>query len=135
MTPKHKAKSQQDRSRELPEWIVAGLAGIAVASVFGFLCFQALTTSDTPPTLTAQAVTVREDHGLHHVLVSVRNWGDEAAADAQVSGRVSRDGEEHTATATLDYAPANTGSEVTLVFSLPVEPADVEVHVEGFRAP
>lgn len=125
------AKKQADRRSGVLEWSIAAASGLAVAVLFGFLLFEALTASDAPPTFTTHPAFIREAGGLYYVTVTVNNDGPKAAADVTVTG----DLQQQTASATLDYAPANSQSEVTLVFSEPVEQDALRLRVESFREP
>ena len=135
MKPSSKTNDTASRRTEALEWWIAAISGIAVTGLFGYLLFTALTSSNRPTTFDTRVAAIRQSEGLHYVTVSVTNRGSQAAADITVSGSVEREGKEERASANLDYAPADSNSEVTLVFSEQVDQEDLDLRVEGYRKP
>jgi uncharacterized protein (TIGR02588 family) len=135
MTSPDKPESKANQRGELLEWAIAGVAALAVLTLFGFLLFEALTTPETPPAFAMQVTDLRQEGGMHYVTIAVHNKGASAAADARVTGSIDVGGEAETATAMLDYAPANSKAEVVLIFSTPVDVNALRLRVESFRSP
>ncbi|MCO5147818.1 MAG: hypothetical protein M9895_16770 [Aquamicrobium sp.] len=77
-----KRKSANDRP--LVEWIVGGIACVAIAGLVGFLVFQALTGDSRPPRLSVTVEAVERGESGAVVRVAVRNHGDRAAAGVTV---------------------------------------------------
>ncbi|MBW4656795.1 MAG: hypothetical protein KME20_27670 [Kaiparowitsia implicata GSE-PSE-MK54-09C] len=130
-----KINRKADRRTELLEWAIAVISGVSVAALFGYLLLSAIMSSDKPTFFDTHVATIRQSDGFNYVTVSVTNMGSHAAADITVTGSVERDGKEERASANLDYAPAESRSEVTLVFSGEVVQEALDLRVEGYRDP
>lgn len=70
--------------RPLAEWIVGGIACVAIVGLIGFLVFQALTGDARPPRLSVTVEAVERGESGAVVRVAVVNHGDRAAAGVTV---------------------------------------------------
>ena len=105
------------------EYVLGGLGGLLLAALLAFLSFQALAVRETGAELTVSVTSVEPAPGGHAVRFRVVNTGGRTAETVQVSGSLSRDGEQiEQSSATVAYVPPDSGREGTLVFSN--DPAD-----------
>jgi uncharacterized protein (TIGR02588 family) len=113
------------------EWIIACFALVLVLTLIVYLAVMAWTAGDSPPNLLLSAEHL-DPARPGYVEVTVHNDGRGSAADVQIEGTLP-DGES--SEATLDYSPANSEAQVTLVFTRPVQPEEVTLQVKGFSDP
>lgn len=117
------------------EWILAGLAAVAVLALFGYLVYDGLTSGQGGPLIELRRGDITGTDPLY-LDVTVSNTGHGAAADLDIEGQADRpSGEPAAAHVTLDYAPAESDKSITLVFPADIDRDSIELHVAGFREP
>ncbi|WIJ25967.1 hypothetical protein [Devosia sp. RR2S18] len=122
-------QSPADRATKL-QWVIAAVSSVLVLLLVGSLVLDAITQSGGEPVLRAQVMSVNEDRDGYAV-VEVRNDGRATAASVEIEGIAG----PLRARAVLDYSPAHSTQEVTLVFPEAVAPDQVEVRILGFAEP
>lgn len=113
------------------EWAIAGVSGLLVLLLVGYLILVALTDHGGAPRLVVTMEALDQSRP-GYVPVTVRNEGGGSAAAVRIAG-VLADGTE--ATADLDYSPARSASGATLVFPRAVSPDEITLRVLGFSDP
>jgi uncharacterized protein (TIGR02588 family) len=122
-------QSPADRATKL-QWVIAAVSSVLVLLLVGSLVLDAITQSGGEPVLRAQVMSVNEDRDGYAV-VEVRNDGRATAASVEIEGIAG----PLRARAVLDYSPAHSTQEVTLVFPEAVASGQVEVRILGFAEP
>jgi uncharacterized protein (TIGR02588 family) len=122
-------QSPADRATKL-QWVIAAVSSVLVLLLVGSLVLDAITQSGGEPVLRAQVMSVNEDRDGYAV-VEVRNDGRATAASVEIEGVAG----PLRARAVLDYSPAHSTQEVTLVFPEVVALGQVEVRILGFAEP
>lgn len=126
-----RARPKQRSTSETAEWVVAVISAILVLGLMGFLAFEAVTQTGGLPSISlAVKDVVQTSHG-YNALVSVTNHGSATAADVALSGRA---GDEESQVV-LDFSPAMSERQVSLIFRNPVGPDDIELQVRGYVDP
>lgn len=129
-------KDEHSAANERIEWIVAAISAVIVLALFGFILFEAVTKTGDSPDIRfeiARGVAMTDGYALEvtvhndgHVTVS----GVEIEAEADLGG-----GETEVSTVTVDYLPAESGTDVGLAFSQEVDPERVTLRVLGYSYP
>lgn len=94
------------------EWIMGGLGLLMVLGCLGVIAGEILRPAG-PPVLEARLEAVRGQSGAWLAEVVVENTGGETVAAAEIEGRLG----DETASATLDYVPAQGEEKVVLGFT------------------
>lgn len=133
--PSHKAKADNDHSDKAHaiEWVLGALSAAIIVGLAGFLAYEGATRTGSEPLLSLRVLRIVEQANGHGVVVEVRNQGHATAADVEIAG--IRSGDPLVRQVTLDYAPAESAREVTLVFAAPVSEAELELFVLGYVDP
>lgn len=98
-----------------------------------FLVAEAISKGGGVPELELRAVRQIEQPGGTGIVVEVYNHGHATAADISISGTAAGlSGPRHV---TLDYAPAESVREVTLVFPQFVTHESIALEVLGYQDP
>lgn len=136
-TARELAKKAQSDAPVVVEWIIAGVSALVVIMVVGFLIHDAVTRDGGLPALVTEiGATHPVEGGGYMVEVDVRNLGHATAAAVQVEGTITLpDGTTETSQASLDYAPAQSRRQVTLVFRADPGAGALAVRPIGFTEP
>ena len=131
---KRTSTSQTDNKSDTHriEWILGACAGLVILAIIGFLGFEAITWTGRRPELSLHVVDQRDTEIGKEMVIEVRNDGQATAASVEVAG--TTDGRSWRQV-TLDYAPAQSRREVTLI--LPASPSSepVQVKIAGYVDP
>lgn len=115
------------------EWVLGALSAAIILGLAGFLVFEGVTRTGSEPLLSLRVVRVVEQANGYGVVVEVRNQGHATAADVEIAG--IQDGAPLVRQVTLDYAPAESTREITLVFAGPVAADELQLVVLGYIDP
>jgi len=129
-------KDEHSKVNERIEWIVAGISTVIVLVLSGFILFEAVTKTGGMPDISF-AISRSAAMGTAYVIeVEVRNDGHVTVAGVDIEAEAAlSEGQIETSTVTLDYLPAESSTEVGLVFSQQVDPEQVTLQVLGYRYP
>lgn len=115
------------------EWVLGGLSALVVAGLAVFLTYEGVTRTGGEPVLSLHIARLLDREEGHSVVVTVRNEGHATAADVKIAGMLA--GDPLVRQVTLDYAPAQSEREITLMFALPVRKEALDLQVLGFVDP
>jgi uncharacterized protein (TIGR02588 family) len=125
------------RSRPTLEWAFGIVSAVLVASLAGFLAYEAAFGEDRPPDLTATIERLERSANGTLVMVAIANHGDAAAADVGLEAVVTTGG-----TVALrkdirfDYVAARAIRRGAFVVEgQDVETGDVTLEVHGYTEP
>ncbi len=123
-----------DRRRTGPEWVTLAVSSLVLAVVVVLLIMQ-IGAGDEPPRPTVAVGAIVGRGESFEVPVSVRNGGDRAASNVQVTASLRVGSSSTEADQTIDFLGA--GETEDLVFVFADDPADgqLTVAVGGFAAP
>jgi len=118
-------------SSDAAEWIVAIVSAVLVLALLVFLLSEALTQTGRLPDISlAVTEVVPTAHG-YNALVSVTNQGSATAAEVELAGIL---GDEESR-ALLDYSPAQSVRQVSLIFTHAATPEEIQLRVLGYTDP
>lgn len=118
------------------EWVMAGLSALMVVLVVGLLIHDAIARDGGRPALVTEVGEMRSMEGGYVVDILVRNLGHATAAAVQVEGTLTLpDGRVETSAADLDYAPAESKRQVTLMFAADPAAGTLAVRPTGYAEP
>jgi uncharacterized protein (TIGR02588 family) len=118
------------------EWLTGLVSTLIILAMTGWILFEATTTADRPPELSAHVLSVDRVGEAWRVMIEVRNEGDEAAAAVGVKATLmDGDTEIEEAETTFDYVAAGSTSRGGLHFAR--DPARFRLHIKpsGFTEP
>ncbi|HJR24579.1 MAG TPA: hypothetical protein VJ804_03845 [Acidimicrobiales bacterium] len=120
--------------RSPAEWVTLTVSLLVLAALVGIIVVRLLEERE-PAAPTATVEGVEEIGGVHHVEVTVRNEGDDTAADVQIVAELVIGDETTEADQVLDFLAGDEEEQVVFVFE--DDPADGEltVGVSGFSVP
>jgi len=100
------------------EWVLAGLSGVLLLAVVGYLGYEGLAHPDGPPQVVVRAGEPRPAAGGFLVEFTARNDGRTTAANVQVIGELGTppDGIVERSEAVLDYVPKGSSRKGWLSF-------------------
>jgi uncharacterized protein (TIGR02588 family) len=120
----------------MAEWIVAGVSAALVLAVIGFLIYDGLRSSGTPPDVTIEVDSIAPAGPGYLVLFQARNRGQRTAADVVVEGSLEGDtGRVETSQTTLDYVPPNGLHRAGLYFTRDPRGLRLRLRAHGYREP
>ncbi|OMQ15500.1 hypothetical protein A7K94_0208985 [Modestobacter sp. VKM Ac-2676] len=118
------------------EYVLGALGALVVLLVLGFLVHQAVFVRDSGPRLSVTSSAVQAAAGGWSVPFEVRNEGGTTAEQVQVTGVLSRDGEEvQQATATIDYVAPHSRQSGALLFSVDPGSGTLEIRPAAYTTP
>lgn len=100
------------------EWVLAGLSGVLLLAVLGYLGYEGLAHPGGPPQVVVRAGEPRPVAGGFLVEFTARNDGRTTAANVQVIGELGTppDGVVERSEAVLDYVPKGSSRKGWLSF-------------------
>lgn len=118
------------------EWATGLIATLMILAMIGWLLFEAATTRDRPPELSAKVLEVAPLSSGWRVMIEVSNDGDQAAAAVDVKATL-REGETtvEEAQTTFDYVAAGSTSRGGLMFKQDPSSFGLDVVPIGFTEP
>lgn len=130
-----KKNMEQVRSHWI-EWATGLIATVMILAMIGWLLFEAATTRDRPPQLSAKVLEVAPLSSGWRVMIEVRNDGDQAAAAVDVKATLTEgDATVEEAQTTFDYVAAGSTSRGGLIFKQDPSSFGLEVVPTGFTEP
>lgn len=122
-------KPAPDPKPPVLEWILGGLGLLLTLAVLAVMLRDA-TAPGGPPAIEPRLHAVHGGPGGWRAEVEVRNTGAATAAGVEIEGVLG----DETASATLDYLPAEGRETVTLGFAADPR-AGLELHARGWSEP
>jgi uncharacterized protein (TIGR02588 family) len=128
--------SEKHRAAPL-EWLAAAIGLVVFAGLFGTIFAQGLERDPAAvPDLLIEDLRVVPATAGSLVQFTVRNRSSVTAAAVQIEGTLAGpDGQEMSATATVDYVPARSKVTAGLIFPGDVRGRQVEIRPVGYRRP
>lgn len=118
------------------EWAVAAASSMLVLGAMGYMLFEALTDSSTPPAIVVEAGSVTRIPSGYVVQFRARNHGQQTAQELRVEGTLRGDsGTVETASATIDFVPAEAVREGGLFFSADPRRYQLTIEPKGYSKP
>jgi uncharacterized protein (TIGR02588 family) len=118
------------------EWLVFGVGALLVSTTVGYLAYDAIAVTPSPPSLEARLGEPVPSPGGFSVPVVVHNCGTQAAASVVVRvEKRSSDGDTESAELTLDMLPGEASREGTVVFSGDPGSAELSALPVSFQRP
>ena len=118
------------------EWAIAIVGAVLACVIIGYLAVEGLRGSDGPPVLSIRVVEIFTGPAGHVVEAEIANSGGRAAANVQISGRLTVDDavveEVH---AQLDYVPADATRRFSLVFGRDPTTGRLDISPTGYSGP
>lgn len=133
--------SAEDRAGGSPgtspiEWAVAAVSALLVLGVIGYLLYEALAEPQTPPAIEVTVEAVQAVGNGYLVEFEAQNRGQTTAAGLAVEGTLRRGAEAvETASATLDYVPAEGSRRGGLYFTEDPRGYRLELRPIGYGRP
>ena len=126
----------QGRETAAPlEWLAAAIGMAIFAGLFAIIFAQGL-QGPTAPDLTIEQQRIVQNPGGSLVEFAVRNRSAQTAAAVVIEGKsTGSDGQEVTATVTIDYVPARSEVDAGLIFPGDIRGQQVEIRAVGYRLP
>lgn len=136
MAPDNVRKSTGATRPHCVEWLTGLAATTIVASMIGWMIFEAMTSEDRPPELAVQILAIAPQPSGWRVMIEVRNSGDQAAAAVEIKATLL-DGPElvEEAGMTFDYVAAGSASRGGLLFVNNPSLHQLQVVPSGFTEP
>jgi uncharacterized protein (TIGR02588 family) len=130
------SKSNEESHAVWIEWLTGVLATLLVLAIIGWVIFEAATTSEQAPELSAEVLAIDPIASGWRVMIEVRNSGDQAAASVEVravlvDGTIAVDEAE----ATFDYVAAGSTARGGLIFAEDPTRHRLQVKPVGFVEP
>ncbi|MCC8934691.1 TIGR02588 family protein [Rhizobium sp. 'Codium 1'] len=136
MTRSSVSKNAEQISPHWIEWLTGLLATVIVLAMTGWIFWEAWTTDDNPPVLSAHVLDIKPLPAGWRVMIQVRNASDATAAAVEVKGTLM-DGAtpvEETSV-TFDYVAAGSTSKGGLLFANDPSRYRLTILPAGFTEP
>lgn len=129
-------KQQEKDAIPIWEWIVAGVGLVLVASVIGFLIYEAFTGKRLPPDVKLSVDSVVEIRNGFLVRITAVNEGGMTAEGVIVEAEL-RSGTEpvERSRTTIDYLPPRSEKRAGLFFTQDPRQLDLQVRSLGYEEP
>ena len=129
-------KQQEKDAIPIWEWIVAGVGLVLVASVIGFLIYEAFTGKRLPPDVKLSVDSVAEIRNGFLVRITAVNEGGMTAEGVIVEAEL-RSGTEpvERSRTTIDYLPPRSEKRAGLFFTRDPRQLDLQVRSLGYEEP
>lgn len=136
MAREHASKATNSIRPHWVEWLTGLAATTIVASMIGWMIFEAMTNEDRPPELAVQILAIDPQPSGWRVMIEVRNSGDQAAAAVEIKAALIEGGEQiEEAGMTFDYVAAGSTSRGGLIFVNDPSLHQLQVVPSGFTEP
>jgi uncharacterized protein (TIGR02588 family) len=135
-TPSNSGKHGKQPRPHWIEWLTGLVSTLMVLAMTGWILFEAASTADRPPELSAHVLSVDRAESGWRVMIEVRNQGDQAAAAVDVKASLL-DGETEVeqAETTFDYVAAESTTRGGLYFTRDPARFRLQVVPSGFTEP
>lgn len=123
---------------EPPFWerVVAFLGLLLVLGSLGYLLYQGIWGSHTPPDIVVEPYGILDSGEDYLVRFKARNLGGKTAAEVKITGTLSRNGQQiEQSEATVDYVPAGSEQQGGLYFRSDPRQSQLEFRASGYREP
>jgi uncharacterized protein (TIGR02588 family) len=129
-------KQQQENAIPVWEWIVAAIGLVLVASVIGFLLYEAIAGSRLPPDVKLSVDSVVQIRNGFLAKITAVNEGGITAEGVDIEGELKRGTEtiERSRT-TIDYLPPRSEKKAGLFFTQDPRQLDLQVRSFGYEEP
>jgi len=135
-------QSRESRSGQAPdgiptlEWIIGAVGFVLVASVIGFLLYQALTGDRKPPDVQLRVHSIVQTTNGYMVHMKAANHGGSTAEGVVIEGLLLEGSVplERSET-TIDYLPPRSEKNVGLFFTRDPRALRVELRALGYEEP
>lgn len=119
------------------EWSVFAVGLVLISVLIGYLVYDAVTLGNDPPVINVELGTVEMQDSRYLVPVTLRNLGDETAAEVAVEVLLMNgDQEVEAAEFTTDFLPRRSTRKGWVTFQTdPATVETIETHVLGYRIP
>lgn len=130
------SKSVRFTTSQWIEWLTGLVATLVILCMIAWLIFEAATSTDRPPELSAEVLAVDKMGSGWRVMIEVRNEGDQAAAAVDVQATLADEqGVVERAQVTFDYVAAGSSSRGGLIFQKDPSTLNLKVVPSGFTEP
>ena len=120
--------------RSPAEWVTLLVSLLVLAVLVGLIVVRLVDERD-PAAPVATIDGVEEIGDVHHVEVTVRNDGDDTAADVQIVAELVIGDETTEADQVLDFLAGDEEEQVVFVFEDDPADGELSVSVSGFSVP
>jgi uncharacterized protein (TIGR02588 family) len=129
-------KQPEENAIPLWEWIVAAIGLVLVASVIGFLLYEAIAGSRLPPDVKLSVDSVVQIRNGFLAKITAVNEGGITAEGVDIEGELKRGTEtiERSRT-TIDYLPPRSEKKAGLFFTQDPRQLDLQVRSFGYEEP
>jgi uncharacterized protein (TIGR02588 family) len=134
--PSGSQNQQEENAIPIWEWIVAGIGFMLVASVIGFLFYEAIAGSQLPPDVKLSVDSVVQTRNGYLAKITAINEGGMTAAGVVIEGELRRGTElvERSWT-TIDYLPPRSEQRGGLFFTRDPRHFELQVRPSGYVEP
>ena len=139
---------QKDRSQKLApvpdnagaahkvEWATGIVSGIVVALMIGWVAWEALMATETPPVFAITMTDRSEVEGGYRVMFDIANTSSQTAAAVVVRGEIIEENRAvEDADVTFDYVPGASKASGTIFFSENPGTRSVRLRAVGYTEP
>ncbi len=129
---------ENQKTSDIPilEWIIGAAGLVIVAGVIAFLFYHAVTSSQSPPDVSAEVTSVMRIRSGYLVTVKTSNHGGSTAAAVVIQGELRKGSDVlEQSHVTLDYSPPNSANQVGLFFTRDPRQFDLQVRALGYVEP
>lgn len=123
------------RPRSQAEWLVFGASLLVIGAMIAVLVWAAFGSSNDTARFEAVIDRTEERSGAFHVMVSVKNVGDETASDVSVYAEVGEGVAATRVQQTVDQLFGGERQQLTFVFPEDPDEGPLEVGVESYQEP
>jgi uncharacterized protein (TIGR02588 family) len=129
-------KQQEENAIPIWEWIVAAIGFMLVASVIGFLLYEAIGGNRLPPDVKLSVDSVIQTRNGYLAKITAVNEGGMTAAGVVIEGELSRDAVPvERSWTTIDYLPPRSEQRGGLFFTQDPRQFDLQVRPFGYVEP
>jgi uncharacterized protein (TIGR02588 family) len=129
-------KQQENNAIPIWEWITAAIGFVLVASVIGFLLYEALSGNQMPPDVKLSVASIVRAQNGYLVKITAVNQGGITAEGVIVEGEL-RSGTEavERSRTTIDYLPPRSEKRAGLFFTRDPQQFELQVRPFGYEEP
>lgn len=136
MTLSNESGASMKSDKNWLEWLVFASGALLVSATVGYLAYDALAVTPSPPRLEVRLGDPVASPGGFSVPVMVHNRGTKAAETVLIRvERKSDDGQTDAAELTLDFVPGNASREGAAIFSGDPRSGELSAQPVSFQQP